>query len=156
MGYPPTTIHLQGWKAFCQAVGASESLSLGYHPQPHGQAEQANQDLGAALCCLSTRNPSSWSTHLAWIEYSHNSLPSVATGMSPFESAMGYQPPLFPAQDSWIVTCIVSGTGMCGSLEGGAGRAGRAAGAAWPGGALEPPGRDGMRQPPAVFQIWVI
>uniref|UniRef100_A0AAQ4QR85 Gypsy retrotransposon integrase-like protein 1 n=1 Tax=Gasterosteus aculeatus aculeatus TaxID=481459 RepID=A0AAQ4QR85_GASAC len=34
------------WKAFCQALGASVSLSSGYHPQTNGQTERVNQDLG--------------------------------------------------------------------------------------------------------------
>ena len=40
------------WKAFCQALGASVSLSSGYHLQTNGQTEWANQDLGAALRCV--------------------------------------------------------------------------------------------------------
>ena len=32
------------WKAFCQALGASASLSSGYHPQTNGQTEWAKQD----------------------------------------------------------------------------------------------------------------
>jgi hypothetical protein len=32
-------------------LGASVSLSSGFHPQTNGQAERANQDLGTALRC---------------------------------------------------------------------------------------------------------
>ena len=84
------------WKAFCQALGASASLSSGYHPQTNGQTERANQDLGSALRCVAAEHPVSWSTHLPWIEYARNSLVCSATGMSPFHVSMGFQPPLFP------------------------------------------------------------
>lgn len=92
----------QVWKAFCQALGASVSLSSGFHPQTNGQTERANQDLEAALRCMSARNPSNWSVHLPWIEYAHNSLTSTATGMTPFECSLGYLPPLFPAQEAEV------------------------------------------------------
>uniref|UniRef100_A0A8C7XNK1 Integrase catalytic domain-containing protein n=1 Tax=Oryzias sinensis TaxID=183150 RepID=A0A8C7XNK1_9TELE len=89
----------QVWKAFCTALGATVSLTSGYHPQSNGQAERANQELEAALRCLAAQNQQDWSLHLVWIEYAHNTHPSSATGLSPFEAALGYSPPLFPSQE---------------------------------------------------------
>ncbi|KAI2644146.1 Transposon Tf2-6 polyprotein [Labeo rohita] len=63
------------WKEFCRQIGASTSLSSGFHPQTNGQSERANQDLERALRCLASHSPSSWSQQLPWVEYSHNSLP---------------------------------------------------------------------------------
>ena len=87
------------WKSFCQALGATVSLSSGFHPQTNGQCERANQNLEATLRCVAAQDPCSWSSFLPWVEYAHNSLTSSATGLSPFESALGYLPPLFPEQE---------------------------------------------------------
>lgn len=87
------------WRAFCQLLGASVSLSSGFHPESNGQTERLNQDLETTLRCMATNNPSSWSSFIMWAEYAHNTLRSSATGMSPFECQFGYAPPLFPDQE---------------------------------------------------------
>ncbi|KAK7940550.1 hypothetical protein WMY93_003876 [Mugilogobius chulae] len=85
----------QVWKAFCQAMGASASLSSGFHPQSNGQAERANQNLETALRCVTARHPTAWSSFLPWVEYAHNSMSSSATGFSPFMACMGSSHPCF-------------------------------------------------------------
>ena len=88
------------WQAFCKGIGATVSLTSGYHPQSNGQAERANQTMEDTLRCFCHRNPSTWSSFLPWVEYAHNTLVSSSSGLSPFEVSLGYQPPLFPAQET--------------------------------------------------------
>uniref|UniRef100_A0A1A8N4P2 Chromo domain-containing protein n=1 Tax=Nothobranchius pienaari TaxID=704102 RepID=A0A1A8N4P2_9TELE len=87
------------WKAFCWLVGASSSLSSGYHPQTNGQTERTNQQLGRYLRCFASSQPTTWPKYLLWAEMSHNLHISSATGLSPFELCYGYQPPLFHHQE---------------------------------------------------------
>ncbi len=90
------------WSEFCRLLGATVSLSSGYHPQSNGQTERANQDLERMLRCVVSQNPSSWSQQLSWVEYAHNSLPVSGTGLSLFEGSLGYQPPIFSSLESEV------------------------------------------------------
>uniref|UniRef100_A0A096M8A1 Gypsy retrotransposon integrase-like protein 1 n=1 Tax=Poecilia formosa TaxID=48698 RepID=A0A096M8A1_POEFO len=92
----------QVWRQFCTALGAKVALSSGYHPQTNGQTERMNQELEATLRCLTASNPADWSQYLPWAEYAHNSHVSAATGLSPFEVSLGYQPPLLPSDEEMI------------------------------------------------------
>ena len=40
------------WKEFCRLIGATVSMSSGYHPQSNGQSERLNQELETTLRCL--------------------------------------------------------------------------------------------------------
>ncbi|XP_036003961.1 uncharacterized protein LOC110367566 [Fundulus heteroclitus] len=96
------------WKEFSTALGAKCALSSGYHPQSNGQTERLNQELESSLRCLTSTNPTDWSTFLPWVEYAHNSLVSTSTNHSPFEASLGYQPPLFPADEKQITVTSVA------------------------------------------------
>jgi len=89
------------WKDFCQLIGASASLSSGFHPESNGQTERNNQDIETTLRCLASSNPTSGSKQLIWAEFAHNTLHS-STGMSPFECHFGYQPPLLSEQEAEV------------------------------------------------------
>uniref|UniRef100_A0A3B3H730 Gypsy retrotransposon integrase-like protein 1 n=1 Tax=Oryzias latipes TaxID=8090 RepID=A0A3B3H730_ORYLA len=90
------------WAEFCRLLGVSVSLSSGFHPQSNGQSERLNQQLETGLRLLCSREPASWSRNLVWVEYAHNTLPSSATGLSPFQVVFGYQPPLFASQEGEV------------------------------------------------------
>lgn len=51
-----------------------------------------------------SRNPSSWSSQLVWVEHPYNSLLSSVTRLSPFQCVYGYQLHLFSAP-SMDVSC---------------------------------------------------
>lgn len=64
----------QFWQEFCSLLGASASLSSGYHPQPNGQSERLNQELENRLLCLVSQTPWHWSNQLSRDEFTHSQL----------------------------------------------------------------------------------
>lgn len=99
----------QFWRAFCTLIGASVSLSSGYHPQSNGQTERMNQDLETTLRCLVARNPASWVDNIIWVEVAHNLLPCSASGFSPFHVVFGFPAPMFPeAERTTLVPSALS------------------------------------------------
>ncbi|KAI3377760.1 hypothetical protein L3Q82_008903 [Scortum barcoo] len=72
-----------------KASSATVSLSSGYHPESNGQTERLNQELETCLRCLVAQNKTTWSNHLTWVEYAHNTLPTAATRLSPFQVVHG-------------------------------------------------------------------
>lgn len=90
----------QVWKAFCQALEAIASLTSSYHPQSYGQTEHANQDLETSTVLppiiLFPVAPSFHELR------EHNTVFNSSTGMLPFMVVQGFQPPLFPDQETEV------------------------------------------------------
>lgn len=49
------------WKDLCRQLGATASLSSGFHPQSNGQKERYNQEMETGLRCMASQSPTSWS-----------------------------------------------------------------------------------------------
>lgn len=69
---------LQSHKCHCQP-------SPGFHLQSNRQMEHLNQEMETALWRISSHNPARWAKHLLMPEYTHATLPSSATSLSPFQ-----------------------------------------------------------------------
>lgn len=90
------------WKEFCAQMVTTSS---GFHPLSNGQTEKVNQEIETVLLCLTADKHALWANQLLWAVYTHNTLVSSATKLSPLQCPYGYQPPLFPNQER-EATCL--------------------------------------------------
>jgi len=66
------------WIKLCTLIGATASLSSGFHAQSNSQTQRKNQEIETAPRCLVLKQTSSWSQQLLWVKYAHNTLTSCA------------------------------------------------------------------------------
>lgn len=95
------------WVEFCRLLGITVSLSSGFYPQANGQTKclmpNGFWELETSLWLLCSQDPTSWAKNVVWVEYAHNSLPSLAKGLTPFQTVYGYQPTLFSNQETEVM-----------------------------------------------------
>ncbi|KAI3376974.1 hypothetical protein L3Q82_000211 [Scortum barcoo] len=96
------SLYLGFGRSFVSSLVLPSAYHLAIILSPTGQTERLNQELETCLRCLVAQNQTTWSDHLTWVEYAHNSLPTAATGLSPFQVVHGYQPPLFPSNEEEV------------------------------------------------------
>ncbi|KAH3989747.1 hypothetical protein HBH52_015990 [Parastagonospora nodorum] len=81
------------WRAMFQKTGVRFLTSTAWHPQTDGQSERTNQTVEIALRYFVTANPETdWVRALPYIKLSLNTSKSAATGVSPCEQLMGFNP----------------------------------------------------------------
>ena len=79
-------------EALCSVYNSKKEFSLSYHPQKQGQVERKNRSLISELAKKCHAHGNKWSRHLAWIEFSFNSVPHKATGRSAYSLMFGRDP----------------------------------------------------------------
>ena len=77
----------QVWREFCRVLGASMSLSVSMY-RPMDRLCRTTKIWGQ-LSSVSATKPTSWSEQLPQVKYTHNSLISSATSLSPLKPHWG-------------------------------------------------------------------
>ena len=90
-------------KQACKMIGVQKRTSVPYRPQSQGNVERQNRILIDGLQKRLLDYGKSWSEHLPYVEYVHNTTPFSKTGMSPYLVFFGrepYLPPYAPKENA--------------------------------------------------------
>ncbi len=79
------------WRNYFQRVGVKLRMTTAYHPQTDGQSERDIKTLLKVLTAYVNARRDDWDLHLPMVEFAINSVPSVATGKSPFKVNYGVE-----------------------------------------------------------------
>jgi hypothetical protein len=89
------------WTTIFSRCKARLQMTTAYHPNADGQSERSNAIAEIMLrCVLVGQYESNWNNILPEIARAYNSLPSSATGHSPFQVLYGVEPRLMPTSQS--------------------------------------------------------
>ncbi|KAH0739400.1 hypothetical protein KY290_038105 [Solanum tuberosum] len=79
----------QFWKSFQKGLGTRVKLSMAFHPQTNGQAENDIQTLEDMLRACVIDFKGNWDDHLPLIEFAYNNIYHLSIYMAPFEALYG-------------------------------------------------------------------
>ncbi len=79
------------WKNYFLRVGVKLRMTAAYHPETDGQSERDIRTLQKVLSSYVNTRRDDWDLHLPLVEFTINSIPSVATGKSPFKILYGVE-----------------------------------------------------------------
>lgn len=85
------------WSALHRKLGVKLQMSTSFHPETDGRSERTNKTVVQVLRQYVSRQQTDWRRHLAVAEFSVNSAINDATGKTPFEVVLGYNPSLLPS-----------------------------------------------------------
>ena len=84
----------------CRLLGITKRTSCAYRPESQGNVERQNRSLIKSLQQRLLEFGKSWSEHLPYVEWVHNTSPYARTNMSPYHVFFGREPSLPPIADT--------------------------------------------------------